>query len=47
MNFYHRESGEWQLLNSRRKRNLNGCTRVDVRENTCTCQHFVPWKEKA
>lgn len=33
--FYeHRESREWQLLHSRRKRNLTGCTRKD-----CTCLH--------
>lgn len=33
--FYeHRESGEWQLLNPRRKRNLTGCTRAG-----CTCSH--------
>lgn len=26
MFFYHRESAEWQRLNTRRKRNLTGCT---------------------
>lgn len=47
--FYeHRESREWQLLNPRRKKNLNGCT-----HKGCDCQHAdeshvkKPGKKKA
>jgi hypothetical protein len=34
--FYHRESREWQLLNTRRKKNLTGCTK-----HACTCASLV------